>query len=45
VENNLQGIANRHIVPPFSSGSMEKGIDIDIARRVNTRGMSWFRRV
>jgi hypothetical protein len=44
VTNNARGIANYRIVPLASSGPMEKGIDIVIARRFKTRGMSWFRR-
>jgi hypothetical protein len=44
VENNHQGIANYRIVPLASSGPMEKGVDIVIARRFKSRGMSWFRR-
>jgi hypothetical protein len=43
VEANRQGIANYRIVPLASSGPMEKGVDITIARRFKTRGMSWFR--
>lgn len=44
VEHNARGIANYRIVPLASSGPMEKGVDIVIARRFKTRGMSWFRR-
>lgn len=44
VETNRRGIRNYRIVPLASSGPMEKGVDISIARRFKTRGMSWFRR-
>jgi hypothetical protein len=44
VENNRSAIANYRIVPLASSGPMEKGVDIAIARRFKSRGMSWFRR-
>jgi hypothetical protein len=44
VEHNRRGIANYRIVPLASSGPMEKGVDITIARRFKSRGMSWFRR-
>ena len=44
VEGNRRGIANYRIVPLASSGPMEKGVDITIARRFKSRGMSWFRR-
>jgi len=44
VETNRRGIANYRIVPLASSGPMEKGVDITIARRFKSRGMSWFRR-
>jgi hypothetical protein len=44
VENNARGIANYRVVPLASSGPMEKGVDIVVARRFKTRGMSWFRR-
>jgi hypothetical protein len=31
-------------VPLASSGPMEKGVDLVVARRFKTRGMSWFHR-
>jgi hypothetical protein len=40
----VKGIANYRVVPLASSGPMEKGVDIVIARRFKSRGMSWFRR-
>jgi hypothetical protein len=43
VETNHKGITNYRIMPLASSGPMEKGVDITIARRFKTRGMSWFR--
>jgi hypothetical protein len=43
VANNRQGIANYRFVPLASSGSMDKSIDIVVARRFKLRGMSWFR--
>ena len=44
VEGNRSAIGNYRIVPLASSGPMEKGVDITIARRFKSRGMSWFRR-
>jgi hypothetical protein len=44
VEHNAQAIANYRIVPMASSGPMEKGVDLVVARRFKLRGMSWFRR-
>ena len=44
VENNRGGIANYRIVPMASSGPMEKGVDLVVARRFKLRGMSWLRR-
>ena len=44
VSNNRRAIANYAIVPLASSGPMEKGVDLVVARRFKARGMSWFRR-
>jgi hypothetical protein len=43
VEANRRGIENYAIVPLASSGPMEKGVDLVVARRFKARGMSWFR--
>jgi hypothetical protein len=44
VEHNRRAIANYRIVPMASSGPMEKGVDLVVARRFKLRGMSWLRR-
>lgn len=44
VANNRRGIEHYAIVPLASSGPMEKGVDLVVARRFKARGMSWFRR-
>lgn len=44
VTNNARAIANYRIVPMASSGPMEKGVDLVVARRFKLRGMSWLRR-
>lgn len=44
VAANRRGIENYRIVPLASSGPMEKGVDLVVARRFKARGMSWFRR-
>jgi hypothetical protein len=43
VANNRRAIENYRIVPLASSGSMEKAVDLVIARRFKARGMSWLR--
>ena len=44
VAANRRAIENYAIVPLASSGPMEKGVDLVVARRFKARGMSWFRR-
>lgn len=44
VVSNRRAIENYAIVPLASSGPMEKGVDLVVARRFKARGMSWFRR-
>jgi hypothetical protein len=44
VAANRRAIEHYAIVPLASSGPMEKGVDIVVARRFKARGMSWFRR-
>ncbi len=44
VAANRRAIENYVIVPLASSGPMEKGVDLVVARRFKARGMSWFRR-
>jgi len=44
VAANHRAIENYAIVPLASSGPMEKGVDLVVARRFKARGMSWFRR-
>jgi len=44
VAANYRAIENYRIVPLASSGPMEKAVDLVVARRFKTRGMSWFRR-
>lgn len=44
VAANRSGIENYRIVPFASSGPMEKAVDLVVARRFKTRGMSWFRK-
>ncbi len=44
VTANRRAIENYRVVPLASSGPMEKGVDIAVARRFKARGMSWFRR-
>ncbi len=44
VAANRRAIENYAIVPLASCGPMEKGVDLVLARRFKTRGMSWFRR-
>ncbi len=41
---NRRAIEHYAIVPLASSGPMEKGVDLVVARRFKARGMSWFRR-
>lgn len=43
VAANRRGIENYRIVPWASSGPMEKGVDMVVARRFKLRGMSWRR--
>jgi hypothetical protein len=43
VTTNARAIANYRIVPLASSGPMEKGVDLIVARRFKLRGMSWLR--
>jgi len=43
VTANRRGIENYREFPLASSGPMEKGVDLVIARRFKARGMSWFR--
>ncbi|HVL52703.1 MAG TPA: UPF0236 family protein [Vitreimonas sp.] len=44
VAANRRAIEHYAIVPLASSGPMEKGVDLVVARRFKARGMSWFRR-
>lgn len=44
VASNRRAIEHYAIVPLASSGPMEKGVDLVVARRFKARGMSWFRR-
>lgn len=44
VAANQRAIEHHAIVPLASSGPMEKGVDLVVARRFRARGMSWFRR-
>jgi hypothetical protein len=44
VAANRRAIEHYAIVPMASSGPMEKGVDLVVARRFKRRGMSWFRR-
>jgi len=44
VANSRRAVEHDAIVPLASSGPMEKAVDIVVARRLEARGMSWFRR-
>ena len=44
VSDNRAAIENYRIDPLASSGTMEKAVDLVVARRFKARGMSWFRR-
>ncbi len=43
VAHNRRAIEHYAIVPLASSGPMEKGVDLVVARRFKRRGMSWLR--
>ena len=43
VTHNRRGIEHYRLVPQASSGPMEKGVDLVVARRFKRRGMSWQR--
>jgi len=43
VQTNAEGIRNLPQAGVFGSGAVEKQIDVLVARRFKTRGMSWYR--
>ncbi len=43
VENNLEWIENIPKVGGYGSGSIEKTVDITVARRFKKRGMGWYK--
>ncbi len=44
VHANAEGIRNLPRAPIWGSGPVEKQVDVLVARRLKTRGMSWYRR-
>ena len=43
VRFNLDWISNIPMVDGYGSGSVDKTVDITVARRFKKRGMSWYR--
>jgi len=44
VQANAEGIRNLPRAALWGSGAVEKQVDVLVARRLKTRGMSWYRR-
>jgi len=44
VANGRRAVEHDAIVPLASSGPMDEAVDIVVARRLEARGRSWFRR-